>query len=159
MAESKRIEPEKIIIREFRLIKGLIDSPFDFRMSAIKSFDFSVDFNTGFNLHENLIKADFNIQISTISGEATEEAKCTYHFIFIYYLDGLNEHAQLTPEGTIDWNPFLANAIASITYSTSRGILMSRFQGTVMKDFILPVIDPNALLTNQVSQQMTFSQE
>ena len=159
MAERKKIEPEKIIIREFRLIKGLIDSPFEFRISAIKSFDFNVDFNTGFNLQDSLIKADFNIQISTISGQATEEAKCTYHFVFIYHLDGLNEHAQLTPEGTIDWNPFLANAIASITYSTSRGILMSRFQGTVMKDFILPVIDPNALLTNKVSQQMTFSRD
>lgn len=157
MAEKKRIEPEKIVIREFRLIKGLVDSPFNFRISAIKSFDFNVDFNTGFNLEENLIKADFNIQVSTISEAATEEANCTYHFVFIYYVDGLSEHAQLTPEGIVDWNPFLANAIASITYSTSRGILMSRFQGTVMKDFILPVIDPNALLTNKVSQQTTFN--
>lgn len=159
MAERGRIEPEKIIIREFRLIKGLIDSPFDFRISAIKSFRFNADFNTGFNLEESLIKADFNIEVSTVSGQATEEAKGTYHFIFIYYVDGLNEHAQLTPEGTIDWNPFLANAIASITYSTSRGILMSRFQGTVMKDFILPVIDPNALLKNKVSQETTFGRD
>ena len=156
MAEKKIIQPEKIIIREFRLIKGLIDSPFDFRISNIKSFDFDVDFNTGFNLEENLIKADFNIQVSTVSKEATQEAICTYHFVFIFYVEDLKEHAQLTPDGTIDWNPFLANAIASISYSTSRGILMSRFQGTVMKDFILPVADPNALLVNKISQQATF---
>lgn len=39
------------------------------------------------------------------------------------------------------------------TYSTSRGILMSRFQGTVMKDFILSVVDPNTLWNKQRQQQ------
>jgi hypothetical protein len=158
MAEKKKIQPEKIIIREFRLVKGLIDSPFDFRISNIRSFDFNVDFNTGFNIEENLIKADFNIEVSTISVDAVQEAKCTYHFVFLYYVEDLREHAQLTEDGVIDWNPFLANAIASITYSTSRGILLSRFQGTVMKDFILPVNDPNALLVNKVSQQIATRQ-
>jgi len=40
----------------------------------------------------------------------------------------------------------LANAIASISYSTARGIIVSRFQGTALCDFILPVISPNDLL-------------
>jgi hypothetical protein len=43
-------------------------------------------------------------------------------------------------------HPSLGNALASITYSTSRGILMTRFQGTALSDFILPVINPNNLL-------------
>ena len=47
-------------------------------------------------------------------------------------------------EITIDAN--LGNALASISYATSRGILMTRFQGTALEDFILPVIDPNDLL-------------
>jgi hypothetical protein len=150
--ERKPIQPEKIVIREFRLVKGQIDSPFDFRVSHIKSFDFNVDFNTGFNLEENLIKADFVIEVKTLSEEATAEAICIYHFVFLFFVEGLTEHAQRQDDGTIDWNPYLANAIASITYSTSRGILLSRFQGTVMKDFMLPVVDPNTLLHNKISQ-------
>jgi len=150
--ERKPIQPEKIVIREFRLVKGQIDSPFDFRVSNIKSFDFNVNFNTGFNLEENLIKADFVIEVKTLSEEAATEAICTYHFVFLFFVEGLKEHAQRQDDGTIDWNPYLANAIASITYSTSRGILLSRFQGTVMKDFMLPVVDPNALLQNKISQ-------
>jgi hypothetical protein len=150
--ERKKIQPEKIIIREFRLVKGLIDSPFDFRVSNIKSFDFNVDFNTGFNLDENLIKADFLIEVKTVSEETTTEATCTYHFVFLFFVEELNEHAQRQEDGTIDWNPYLANAIASIAYSTSRGILLSRFQGTVMRDFMLPVVDPNTLLENKISQ-------
>jgi hypothetical protein len=154
--DKKAIQAEKIVIREFRLVKGQIDSPFDFRMSNIKSFDFKVDFNTGFNLDEDLIKADFSIEVSTISLETVQEATCSYHFVFIFHVENIKEHTQLVEDGLIDWNPFMANAIASITYSTSRGILMSRFQGTIMKDFILPVVDPNALLQNKVGQIVNF---
>lgn len=132
-------------MREFRLVKGQIDSPFDFKIGEIKSFDFKVDFNTSFNLEEGLIKADFEIEVKTISQIPVAEAFCNYHLVFLFYLENLNEHAVLLEDGTVDWNPFLANAVASISYSTSRGILIARFQGTVMKDFILPVVDPNAL--------------
>jgi len=151
--DAKRIQPEKIAIREFRLVKGQIDSPFDFKISNIKSFDFKVDFKTGFNLEEGLIKADFVIDVSSVSIEPATEATCNYYFVFLFHVEDLKEHTQ-TGENTIDWNPYLANAIASITYSTSRGILMSRFQGTVMKDFILPVIDPNSLWNKNTQAQV-----
>lgn len=152
--DPKRIETDKITIREFRLIKGLIDSPFDFKISNIKSFDFKVDFNTGFNLDEGLIKADFIINIASVSTEPATEATSTYHFVFLYHVDDLKENARLDETNSMDWNPFLANAIASITYSTSRGILMSRVQGTVMQDFILPVVDPNTLWDKKVQQHV-----
>jgi hypothetical protein len=151
--DKKNIQPEKIHIREFRLIKGQIDSPYEFRISNIESFDYKVDFKTGFNMNENLIKADFIIGVSTISKEKDIEASGLYHFAFIFFVENLNEHATINNDGMVDWNPFLANAIASITYSTSRGILLSRFQGTVMDDFILPVVDPNTLLQNSQLQQ------
>lgn len=152
MAEARKIQPEKIIIREFRLVKGQIDSPFDFKISNIKSFDFKVDFNTAFNIDEGFIKADFIIDVSTISNEPAKEAGCNYFFVFLFYVEDLKEEAQMTADGTVDWNPFLANAIASITYSTSRGMLISRFQGTVMEDFILPVVDPNLLLQKSLAR-------
>jgi hypothetical protein len=149
--DAKRIQPEKITLREFRLVKGQIDSPFDFKVSDIKSFDFKVDFRTGFNLDEGLIKADFVIDVATISNEPVTEATCNYHFVFLFHVEDLREHTLEGEDKNVDWNPFLANAIASITYSTSRGILISRFQGTVMKDFILPVVDPNSLWTKKLA--------
>lgn len=151
--DPKRIQTDKIIIREFRLIKGQIDSPFDFKTSNIKSFDFNVDFNTGFNLDEGLVKADFIINISSVSIEPATEATSTYHFVFLFHVEDLRENARLDESNSMDWNPFLANAIASITYSTSRGILMSRVQGTVMQDFILPVVDPNTLWNKKLQDQ------
>ena len=101
---------------------------------------------TRVNLEEGLIKADFVIDVKTISNEQVTEAYCcNYHFVFLFQLENLKDHAQLLEDGNFDWNPYLANAIASISYSTSRGILIARFQGPVMRDFILPVVDPNSL--------------
>lgn len=148
--EKKRIDPAKIKIREFRIIKGQIDSPYDFHISDISSYDFNLDFTTGFNIDENLIKADFIINLKTVSAEPQQEATSLYHFVFLFDVENLGEQAQVMTDGSTDANPYLANAIASITYSTSRGILLSRFQGTVMRDFILPVIDPNSLFENKL---------
>lgn len=146
MAEKRNIQPSKIHLKEFRLINGQINSPFDFNVGNIKSFDFKVDFNTGFNFAENLIKANFNVSVSTVSTEPVkDEAIGVYSFVFIFEVEDLSDHAKLIEGAGVDMNPYLSNAIASITYSTSRGILLSRFQGTVMSAFLLPVIDPNTL--------------
>lgn len=144
--ERKPIEPGKIVMREFRLVKGQIDSPYDFKISGIQHFDYHVDFETGINLEQDLIRADFKVSIKTKSEGNAIEATGGYHFVFVFHYDKLSEHAAIVASNEIDWNPYLANAIASITYSTSRGILLSRFQGTVMESFILPVVDPNWLM-------------
>jgi len=146
--ERKAIQPDKILIRDFKLIKGQLDSPYDFLPNTISSFEFRVDYGSGLNLDENLIKSDFTISVTTKSEGNAKEATGSYQFVFIYFVENLSEHVMIMPDAVVDWNPYLANAIASITYSTSRGLLLSRFQGTVMKDFILPVVDPNALLQN-----------
>lgn len=148
MSEKKLIDAQKILIREFKLTKGNVDCPDSFETSSIESFNYNVNLNTGFNLEEKLIRADFSVNVSTISKEKPEEATGSFHFVFMYYFEDLPEHTALKDDGSVGCNPYLANAIASITYSTSRGILLSRFQGTVMRDFILPVVDPNTLLVN-----------
>lgn len=150
--ERKAIQPDKIVIREFRLVKGQLDSPYDFRVGNIKSFDFNVSLNAGVNLDENLVRAEFQITIKTVSEEKAVEASADYSITFIYFLEDLNEHVMIMENDEIDWNPYLANAIASITYSTTRGILWSRFQGTVMEKFILPVVDPNQLIKSAQPQ-------
>jgi hypothetical protein len=152
MPENKLLQPEKIHLLDFKLIKGQIDSPFDFIPDHVEYFDYNVDFKTSFNFNEKLVKTDFTIHTKTKSKEKVEEANSFYHFVYIFRVDNLDELALKDDAGTLKINSSLGNALASITYSTSRGVLMSRFQGTVFKDFILPVTDPNSLLFNQYQQ-------
>jgi hypothetical protein len=141
------LQPKKIEIVDFKIIKGQINSPFDFEIEKVAGHTFNVDFELGFNLEDKLVKADFSVNVETKSKDDNiEEAVGNFSFVYIFYVDNIEELTNLESDGIITINPVLGNALASITYSTSRGILMTRFQGTVLSDFILPVIDPNSLL-------------
>ena len=141
------LQPEKIEIVDFKIIKGQINSPFDFEKEKVDGHTFNVDFELGFNLEDKLVKADFSVHVETKSNEdSIEEAVGNFSFVYVFYVDNIEELTTLEKDETITIHPALGNALASITYSTSRGILMTRFQGTVLSDFILPVINPNDLL-------------
>nr|WP_315154062.1 hypothetical protein [uncultured Flavobacterium sp.] len=141
------LQPDKIEIVDFKIIKGQINSPFDFENGKVDGHTFNLDFELGFNLTDKLVKADFSVNVETKSnGEDIEEAIGAFSFVYVFYVDNIEELTTQEKDQTITIHPALGNALASITYSTSRGILMTRFQGTALSNFILPVINPNALL-------------
>jgi len=141
------LQPEKIEIVDFKIIKGQINSPFDFEIENVEGHTFNVDFELGFNLDDKLVRADFSVNVATKSkGDDIEEAAGTFQFVYIFYVGNIEELTTLEKDQTVTLHQVLGNALASITYSTSRGILMTRFQGTALSDFILPVINPNSLL-------------
>ena len=63
--------------------------------------------------------------------------------------ENLEELASSKKNKRLHLNPALTNAISSVTYSTSRGILLTRLQGTALQNFVLPIINPNNLLVNK----------
>jgi hypothetical protein len=141
------LKPEKIEIVDYKIIKGHINSPFEFEDDKVEGHTFNVDFEMAFNLPDKLIKADFSVNVETKSErENTEEAIGNFSFVFVFHVDNIDELTKLEEDNTVNINPVLGNALAAITYSTSRGILMARFQGTALRNFILPVINPNKLI-------------
>lgn len=141
------VQAEKIEIVEFKITRGQINSPFHFEEESIIGHNFDVDFELGFNLPEKLVKADFTVDVETKSDkENTEEASGLFSFVYVFHVENLEDLTTLNDDKKVVINADLGNALAAITYSTSRGILMTRFQGTVLSTFILPVINPNKLL-------------
>lgn len=140
------LKPEKIEIVDFKIIRGQINSPFDFEDDKVQGHNFDVDFELGFNIPDKLIKADFSINVETNSEiEGTEEATGAFSLVYVFHVDNMEELTKLEEDKTVTISAALGNALAAITYSTSRGILMTRFQGTALSNFILPVINPNKL--------------
>lgn len=148
MKVDSSLDVRQMELIEFQLIKGAIESPFEFNLDKVDGHEFGVNFNMGFNLEDGLLKADFEVNITTKSNIEQEEAHGQFTFAFIFRINNLNtlvsfeEYDEHTP--IVDGH--LANAIASVTYSTSRGILLTRFQGTALRNFMLPIINPNDLL-------------
>ena len=147
---NNTFDPEKMTIIEFKMVKGQVDTPEDFDSSKVQGHHLENSLQLGFNLQDKLVKADYNIEISTESkGLNKKESLGNFHFVFIYNIANLEELAKPADGQLIELHPALSNAISSVTYSTSRGILLTRLQGTALQNFILPVINPNKLLNNK----------
>jgi hypothetical protein len=149
MSSEKKIffEPNKIHLVRIEILKCHIDSPFELSVERIKGHEFKMDFDLGFNLEDKLIKADFKLSVVSKSDATNvEEATGEFQFAFIFNVENLNELAILDKKKHITIDGKLGNAIASITYSTTRGILFTRLKGTSLEGFLLPIIDPNDLL-------------
>ncbi|HOJ67131.1 MAG TPA: hypothetical protein PLZ54_09185 [Paludibacteraceae bacterium] len=150
---NNKFDPEKISIVEFKIVKGQVDVPEDFEIANVEAHHIDNSLQLGFNLEEKLVKADFTIDIKTKSkGQNTQEARGSFHLVFIYHVENLEELAKLDANNLIELNYTLANALSSVTYSTSRGILLTRLQGTALQNFILPIINPNKLLHNKKNE-------
>lgn len=150
MSDNQLFDPEKLSIIEFKFIKGQVDTPEDFIIDKVDGHQLENTLKLAFNLEEKLVKADFLVEIKTESkGANSNEAIGNFHLVFIYRVDNLEELAKPDKNNLIDLHPALGTALSSITYSTSRGILLTRMQGTALQNFVLPVINSNKLLHNK----------
>ncbi|WP_291402981.1 hypothetical protein [Daejeonella sp.] len=143
-------DPSQIRLKEFKLLKEQIEIPQDFDSIQVEGFHLDNGLQLGFNLEEHLVKADFKVKINTKGqGHNQDESYANFHLIFIFRIDNLEDFAKPNKNNLIELHPDLANALASITYSTSRGVLLTKLQGTALGNFILPVINPNDLISDQ----------
>jgi hypothetical protein len=134
------------------MIKGQVDTPENFDISKVVGHQLDKSLQLGFNLEDKMAKADFTVSVKTDSkGENESEATGNFHLIFIYRIENLEDLAMPEKNKRLNLNPGLANALSSVTYSTSRGILLTRLQGTALQNFILPIINPNKLLHNNLA--------
>lgn len=148
MLDKMPFDPEKMTLIDFKMIKGQVDAPENFDAVNVERYVSDNSFQMGFNLADKLAKTEFNVQIKTISRVGEDEAIGYFHLIFIYRIENLDELALPTKDNKLSIDPGLANALSSVTYSTSRGILLTRLQGTALQKFVLPIINPNKLLSS-----------
>lgn len=147
MLENVLPNPEKIHLREFKILQGQVNSPLEFKPNHILGYKSDVGFEMAFNLKTRMIKGDIQIKVCTDSGgKNKEESDGFFQIVFFFEIEEMEQLVKEVSSKNVEIHPGLANAISSISYSTSRGILLTRFQGTALRDFILPVINPNSLL-------------
>ncbi|HLV41163.1 MAG TPA: hypothetical protein VKY37_02700 [Brumimicrobium sp.] len=144
MTKNNAVIPDKIDIVDFTIQNATLKSEFGLNDSTVDSHTLNVGYDTQFNLKDKLIKAVIKIDV-VAKKDGEEVGQGNFEMIFIYHVENLDSLAK-EEDNKLIVNGGLSSSLASITYSTSRGILMTRFQGTVLRNFILPVINPNDLL-------------
>lgn len=145
--QDNLFDASKLQMVEVKYMLGQIEVPEEFDEDFIVNFETESSLNVGFNLETNQAKADYMLKMKTKSkADNKTEASGNFHFVFFYKISNLSELTNLHEDDTLNIDVNLANALSAISYSTSRGILLTRLQGSAFSKFILPIIDPTSLL-------------
>lgn len=155
MSEQKII-PEKIHLEGVRIMKSHFEVLEQNDQLEITSFAMGFKSEASFDIEEKQNRFRLYVKIKGlnhsqeyigISGE--------YHIDFIYYIENLDQfiyweenEGVKAGENEFSVSQTLGATIAGISYSTSRGIILDRTQSTDFNGILLPVIDPNRLLTD-----------
>lgn len=146
-SQISKFKAEKLHIVDFKVVKGRIDCPFELTAEDIVAFNTELDYDLSYNFDDHLVKVDFSINITTQTKTLTpSQASGGFTFAFVFRVDNFKD--LVVNDGktklTVDGN--LVSTVITLAYSTARGVLLARFQGTVLDNFILPVIGSNELM-------------
>ncbi len=138
--------------------KNKIDSIIEYGLKKIQILKFNLseinDVNLDLNkihmslqIEGDLIDKNGFIKITTsiiVSNAINKSKKKKIAELKVSYLFELNGIENLIDEGNKTYLPKnLINTFNTIAISSSRGILFTKFQGTKIQNFILPLIDPS----------------
>lgn len=149
MSNERIIDPEKIHLVNIKTIKGNIDAASDIDVHAITGHEFSFELGTGVNADDNVI--GINLVVNIKAKDSTDKllpinGSYTHEVIFI--VDNLKDFLVPDESGSQNYkiDGGLGSTIVSIAYSTIRGIIFTRTQGTSLGSVMLPVINPKKLM-------------
>lgn len=108
-----------------------------------ESLEFGVEHEMMHNLEEKKIK--YGIRVNFLDSKKNTIADINYDFFF--EVDDLEENYQIINNKPLFDGQFVA-ALLGIVYSTTRGVLLSKFENTPLKNQLLPVINVPDLISN-----------
>lgn len=149
------INPDRIKMINIRTLKGNINSDGADTDLDPKNYEIECIPEIAANLKESLIRVVFKIDIHILNTEGKKSATSgSYANEFIFEIDAIEDFVKPRESGEVDINPELATALLSLTFSTSRGMIYTRTQGTILDGIILPVIDATELQQAFASPQI-----
>lgn len=149
--KNKTVVPEKIHLQSIRVLNGSIVSDPDIETTAAQGFTTLFEVQTGIDLPNEGIRFVFRVTLNGIDeNDHPIDVKAEYTIEFSFQIEELEGYVVRQSEEAKDLllQAPLGGTLMAIVYSTSRGIILTRTQGTILDGIILPVIDPMKLLSN-----------
>lgn len=152
MNPERKIDPEKIHMLRIKTIKGRIMNDSETDSSVIAGYRFTNDIATAINEAEQIVGLKLTVYIDTLDNKKQKlDIQASYTHEFVFKVDNLSdfifsEEEKAAAENEDGIDPLLIGTLAGIAYSTTRGIIITRTQGTALNAVILPVIDPKKLM-------------
>lgn len=139
---------EKVSLDEVVITNASIENK-----TEITSFDkkqflrrFSYGFEAAADIEKNKLRVLFTCEMKTerrVDGE-TIDISGTFEISYTFTVRNLGELASIEDKQVKIDNELLTS-LFNLAYSTSRGVIYTRCQGTIVNDFILPILPTSKL--------------
>lgn len=141
---NRSLYDEKLVrMVDIKLVRESIESPEWYDLARLEDYLVESNLNYSVNLKEKVIRAGLIIEIEVLGQDDYEEDILgDFVMAFVYQVDNLPELVTKDKKNDLLIDQGLTDALTSSTYSTARGFLYARLQGTALQDFILPFVTP-----------------
>jgi len=150
MSTPVPIVPDKIHIQSIKILSANLSAGPEVRGDSYDRFDVQYGVSDELFFEEKLFRFVLSTHITALDAN-DEPAPVTgeYSIEYIFYVENLADYVVEINDKQDHFllQDILIHTLLSIAYSTSRGIVLSRTQGTLMNGVILPVIDTRVLMT------------
>ena len=135
---------DKIHLLNIQVFKSQIDASIDLLNTGEKPAEISstVANETSYNPSEKLIRIRTNICLNSKDKNGNNlELTGNFGIEYIFKVDNLEDFLLGYKDDMPQYHPNILLEILSITYSTSRGIVLQATEGSFLSGVILPVVD------------------
>lgn len=148
MNPDRKIDAEKMHMLSVKTLKGNIDSASGIDPNLITGHSFDFQLGHGMDTEQKLIGFELKIDIEAL-GKKNEplgiKGSYTHEIVFkVENMDDFIDQAEKPEDTVMDY--MLMATLVGIAYSTVRGIIFTRTQGTSLNTVILPVVDPKKII-------------
>jgi len=146
------IAPEKIHLFRIKVFQSNLETSEAFLEAPeeIEGFEFEIRHEVAHNFDESLARYRLFFALIAIDDEKAELGlRAEYGIEFHFKVDNFNDFLY-NKKGDVIIDANLGTTLMAIAYSTARGIVLERMQGTYFEGAILPIIDPHQVLMQKL---------
>lgn len=143
-----KIIPELIHMTSLNVYKASVETSDEYLDSPLEINNIGVEYaqQSALNIDDKAIRIRLEIRLNPVDEEKKSIGiNAGYGIEFHFEVENLEDFLS-DEEDEKKINGVLAGTLMGIAYSTARGIIFDRTQGTFFKGVILPVIDPKELV-------------
>lgn len=149
------VHPDSIELLDFRVFRSKIETEDDFLNNPVPVKGYSLEQYAEHGIEKEEEKVGIRIYVA-VQGMDEEHnflgLKGEFGIEYKFWVEGLSDH--LDHEGDPpEISGKLVATLAGIAYSTSRGVIYDRVEGSHLQHLILPVVDPKQLLEDQKKEE------
>ena len=149
---STSIDIDKLALLKVTVFKAHLEANEAFRDTPKPINEFGVETATdsAFNFKDKLCRFRLYLKFTAIDSEKNQVGlDAEYGIEFHYQIDNLNDYLIHKEGNEVQVDTGLGTTLCAISYSTARGIILERMQGTYFDGAILPIVDAGKLLNSK----------